>query len=58
MAAITSPATGSAHDQPNALLGTSPTSKRPERFVHSKVCLESATALADPSGTTHRTLRV
>ncbi len=42
-------ATGSAHAQPRVALRTRPTRSTAERYVHSKVCLESATALAEPS---------
>jgi len=48
-AAIASPATGSAHHQAKAALNDNPTSSTAERYVHSRVCLESATALAEPS---------
>src|SRR5215217_1086486 len=40
---------GSAHDQPNSELSSRPASRTPDRYVHSRVCLESATALAEPS---------
>ena len=38
-----------AHHQPSRLLSTKPTSRTPDRYVHNKVCFESATALAEPS---------
>src|SRR5712672_1761000 len=46
---MTRATTGSAQDQPSSELSSSPTSKTPDRYVHSRVCLESATALAEPS---------
>jgi hypothetical protein len=48
-AAITNATTGSAHDQPNSRFSSNPTSSTPERYVHSSVWWESATALAEPS---------
>jgi len=47
--AIARAAIGSAHHQPNRLLTARPTSSTAERYVHSRVCLESATADRDPS---------
>jgi hypothetical protein len=49
IAAKTSAAIGSAQDHPNRLLTTRPTSSTAERYEHSRVCFESATADADPS---------
>src|SRR4051794_29773939 len=47
--AIASAASGSAHDQPNRLLRSNPASSTADRYVQSRVCLESATADNDPS---------
>jgi len=42
-------ATGSAHHQPNKLLSPSPNSSTADRSVHRRACIESATALVEPS---------
>ena len=46
---MTSAATGSAHDQPNSAFSIKPASRAADRYVHSSVCFESATAETDPS---------
>ena len=46
---MTRAASGSAHDQPSALLATSPTSSTADSDAQIIVCLLSATTLADPS---------
>lgn len=48
-AAMTRAAIGSAQDQPRGVLRSRPTRSTAYRQVHSGVCLESATAEADPS---------
>src|SRR5690606_1726724 len=47
--AMAGAAAGSDHAQPNRLLTASPASSTADRYVQSSVCLESATALAEPS---------
>ena len=42
-AAITSPASGSAHDQPRVAFSISPTSRTPDKYVHNSVWVPSAT---------------
>lgn len=50
-------AIGSAHHQPSALLATSPSSNAADMYVHSRVCLESATAEWEPSRRIKTSLR-
>lgn len=47
--AMTRPAIGSAHHQPKSVLSRRPTSTAAEMLVQISVCLESATAVAEPS---------
>jgi hypothetical protein len=42
-------AVGSAHDQPRSVLAIRPASSTADRYVHSRVWLESATAEAEPN---------
>jgi hypothetical protein len=44
-AAMTSPISGSTDDQPSVAFATSSISSTPERYVHSRVCWDSATTL-------------
>lgn len=46
---MTRAAVASAHHQPSARLASRPTSRTPDKYVQSRVCVESATADAEAS---------